>query len=95
LDKLKNHRRYGLELQNLYFNNTRLMTAYAWVKCEREEDRDCYSVLEAGSITGREGGLFGAEDRYVRLSLIRSQDDFDLMLHRLSKISGEEEAKPL
>ncbi|GLT65408.1 hypothetical protein SLA2020_378440 [Shorea laevis] len=69
--------------------------AYAWVKCEREEDRNCYSVMEAGNITGREGRKFGAEDRYVRLSLIRSQDDFDLLLHRLSKISGEEGAKPL
>ncbi|XP_059460442.1 tryptophan aminotransferase-related protein 3-like [Corylus avellana] len=74
--------------------------AYAWLKCEREEDRDCYSALEAAGITGREGGKFGAElDRYVRLSLIRSQDDFDLLLHRLSKMpksQGKEEgAKPL
>jgi hypothetical protein len=67
-----------------------MMIAYAWLKCEREEDRDCYSVLEAAGITGRESGMFGAElDRYVRLSLIRSQDDFDLLLHHLSKISGE------
>ncbi|GLT65407.1 hypothetical protein SLA2020_378430 [Shorea laevis] len=66
--------------------------AYAWVKCEREEDRDCYSVMEAGNITGREGGQYGAEDRYVRLSLIRSQDDFDLLIPRLSKISREEGA---
>jgi hypothetical protein len=70
------------------------VTAYAWLKCEREEDRNCYSVLEVAGITGREGGLFGAEHRYVRLSLIRSQDDFDLLLHRLTKISGEEGAKP-
>ena len=86
-----------LNCKNFYnFNNSKLiMTAYAWLKCEREEDRDCYSVLEAAGITSREGGRFGAEDRYVRLSLIRSQDDFDLLLHRLTKISGEEGAKPL
>jgi hypothetical protein len=66
------------------------MTTYAWLKSEKEEDRDCYSVMEAAGKTGPEGGMFGAElHHYVHLSLIRSQDDFDLLLHRLTKISGE------
>lgn len=66
------------------------MTAYAWLKCEREEDRDCSAVLKAANITGREGQMFSAEDRYVRLSLIRSQDDFDLLLHQLKKLLLDE-----
>ncbi|KAF2297512.1 hypothetical protein GH714_024815 [Hevea brasiliensis] len=60
--------------------------AYAWVKCEREEDKDCYAVFQAGNITGRRGSLYFAGDSYVRLSLIRSQDDFDLLLHKLNKL---------
>ncbi|OMO98682.1 EGF-like, alliinase [Corchorus olitorius] len=64
--------------------------AYAWVKCEREEDKDCYAVLQVAKITGRAGNAFGAEDRYVRLSLIRSQDDFDILIQRLNKLVSEE-----
>ncbi|KAK9069640.1 hypothetical protein SSX86_011544 [Deinandra increscens subsp. villosa] len=69
-----------------FFNETRLPSpAYAWVKCEREEEYDCGAVLEAGKIIGRSGSTFSAEDRYTRLSLIRSQDDFELLLQRLTE----------
>ncbi|XP_051124214.1 tryptophan aminotransferase-related protein 4-like [Andrographis paniculata] len=66
--------------------------AYAWVKCEREEDKDCSAVLRAGNIVGREGSVFGSEDRYVRLSLLKSQDDFDLLLRRLSILVSQEQS---
>ncbi|OMO98704.1 EGF-like, alliinase [Corchorus olitorius] len=70
---------------------TRIMAAYAWVKCEREEDTDCYKVLQAAKITGRAGNAFSAEDRYVRLSLVRSQDDFDLLIQHLNKLVSDED----
>ncbi|XP_039055456.1 tryptophan aminotransferase-related protein 4-like [Hibiscus syriacus] len=60
--------------------------AYAWVKREREEDKDCYAVLKAANIIGRQGNIFGSEDRYVRLSLVRSQDDLDILIHRLREL---------
>ncbi|KAH6826864.1 Pyridoxal phosphate transferases superfamily protein [Perilla frutescens var. hirtella] len=60
--------------------------AYAWVKCVREEDSNCTAVLDAAKIIGREGRLFGSDDHYVRLSLIRRQDDFDLLLRRLTHL---------
>ena len=65
-------------------------TAYAWLKCEREEDELCYQVLQAGGILGRDGTLFGASSRYVRLSLIKSQDDFDQLLQHLNKLVLQE-----
>ncbi|KAK2979908.1 hypothetical protein RJ640_020150 [Escallonia rubra] len=64
--------------------------AYAWLKCEREEDKDCSAVLGAAGIIGREGSMFSTENRYVRLSLLKSQDDFDLLLHRISKLVSQE-----
>ncbi|KAM6542254.1 hypothetical protein CsatB_006701 [Cannabis sativa] len=64
--------------------------AYAWLKCLREEEKDCYAVLTAANIIGRRGSNYGAEDRYVRLSLIRTQDDFDQLLHRLKILISEE-----
>ncbi|KAG5246086.1 tryptophan aminotransferase-related protein [Salix suchowensis] len=68
---------------------------YGWLKCEKEEDKHCSAVLQAAAnIIGREGSLFYAEDRYVRLSLIKSQDDFDLLLNKLNElVSGEEGPK--
>ncbi|KAA8537959.1 hypothetical protein F0562_027461 [Nyssa sinensis] len=65
--------------------------AYAWLKCEREEDRDCSAVLQAANIIGREGSMFTAGNRYVRLSLIKSQDDFNLLLQRINKLVSEED----
>ncbi|KAL0352495.1 UNVERIFIED_CONTAM: Tryptophan aminotransferase-related protein 4 [Sesamum calycinum] len=64
--------------------------AYAWLKCEREEDSNCSAVLQAAKIIGREGSLFASDDRYVRLSLLRSQDDFDLLLRRLNDLISKE-----
>ncbi|KAM3760020.1 hypothetical protein ACB098_01G163000 [Castanea mollissima] len=64
--------------------------AFAWLKCERQEDKHCYEVLKAAHITGRDGRLFGAESRYVRLSMVRSQDNFDLLLQRIEKLVSEE-----
>ncbi|RVW37388.1 Tryptophan aminotransferase-related protein 3 [Vitis vinifera] len=57
--------------------------AYAWLRCEREEDKDCYRALKKAGIIGREGTLFGTASSYVRLSLIKTQDDFDLLLHQI------------
>ncbi|XP_007019615.2 PREDICTED: tryptophan aminotransferase-related protein 4 [Theobroma cacao] len=65
--------------------------AYAWLKCEREEDKDCYAVLKEAKIIARQGNRFGSEDRYVRLSLVRSQDDFDILIQRLNKLVSEED----
>ncbi|MQL75567.1 hypothetical protein Taro_007952 [Colocasia esculenta] len=83
-------------LQNLspeycnYFRTSRDPSpAYAWLKCERAADRDCYAVVTAGGIIPRRGTLFGADSSYVRLSLIRSQDDFDLMLQRMKELASK------
>ncbi|XP_057974502.1 tryptophan aminotransferase-related protein 4-like [Malania oleifera] len=82
------------QLVPLYCNYFRTVRgpspAYAWLKCEREEDRDCPAMLRAANVIGRNGSLFRAENRYVRLSLIKSQDDFDLLLQKLEILVSEE-----
>ncbi|XVF39030.1 hypothetical protein PTKIN_Ptkin01aG0002800 [Pterospermum kingtungense] len=75
-----------------FYNKVREFSpAYAWLKCERKEEKDCNAVLEAANIVGRPGSVFGTEDRYVRLSLVRSQDDFDLLIHRINKLVSQED----
>lgn len=69
-----------------------IFTAYAWVKCEWEKDEDCFEVMRSANIIGRAGPVFKADNRYVRLSLIRGDDDFDLLINHLHKlICGEGE----
>ncbi|KAF3775582.1 hypothetical protein EJ110_NYTH41081 [Nymphaea thermarum] len=65
--------------------------AYAWVRCEREEDRDCAAVMAEAGIIGRAGIVFGADPRYVRLSLLKAQDNFDLLEHKLQSLVSQEE----
>ncbi|MED6197009.1 hypothetical protein PIB30_052750 [Stylosanthes scabra] len=68
-----------------FFKRVRALSpAYAWLKCEREEDKNCSKILEGGGINGRGGSMYGADDRYVRLSLIRSQDDFDILVNKFT-----------
>ncbi|KAL1540588.1 tryptophan aminotransferase-related protein 3-like [Salvia divinorum] len=63
---------------------------YAWVKCEREEDLDCTRVLREANIIGRAGSKFSVDDRHVRLSLLKGDDDFNLLLNHLEKLVDEE-----
>lgn len=71
--------------------------AYVWLKCEREEDSNCNDVLRASKIIARPGIRFDVEDRFARLTSLKGQDDFDMLLYRLKQLvlttSSEEGAK--
>lgn len=74
-----------------YFNKTREPSpAYAWVKCEREEDYDCSDVMLKAKIITRSGVWNDASSRYTRISLLKSQDDFDLLLERVTELVDAE-----
>ncbi|WCJ43308.1 tryptophan aminotransferase related 1 [Euphorbia peplus] len=78
-----------------YINKVRdASPAYGWLKCEREEDKDCHAVLQAANINGRPRAEFLASDRYVRISLIRSQDDIDLFFEKLNQLVSKENDAP-
>nr|XP_027090819.1 tryptophan aminotransferase-related protein 4-like [Coffea arabica] len=64
--------------------------AYAWLKCEREEDTNCTKVLNAANIIGRKGRVFNVGTRHVRLSLLKRQGDFELLLYRLNELVKKE-----
>ncbi|KAK9027139.1 hypothetical protein V6N11_066983 [Hibiscus sabdariffa] len=88
--------RFSLQENNpqyctFYSKVRQLSPAYGWLKCEREEDKDCYAFLKAANIIGREGYRYGAEDRYVRLSLVKTEDDFDLLIERLNELIPKED----
>ncbi|CDP11450.1 unnamed protein product [Coffea canephora] len=64
--------------------------AFAWIKCNEEEEKDCHAVLRAAKILGRRGRVFGASSSYVRLSLVNSQDEFNQLMHKLEMLVFEE-----
>ncbi|URD94946.1 tryptophan aminotransferase-related protein 4-like [Musa troglodytarum] len=74
-----------------YFERSETLLPYAWLKCEWKEDEDCHEALRKGSIISRAGALFEADSRYTRLSLIKTQDDFDLFLKRMQPLVSREE----
>ncbi|RDX93244.1 Tryptophan aminotransferase-related protein 4, partial [Mucuna pruriens] len=66
------------------------LTAHAWLKCEREQDMNCNEILDAAGINGYQGSVFGADNRYVRLSITGSQDDFEILINKLRNLVAKE-----
>ncbi|KAK4428358.1 Tryptophan aminotransferase-related protein 4 [Sesamum alatum] len=84
------------EIPLLFCNYSRTVKgaspAFAWLKCMKEEDSNCYEVLHhEANILGRKGSSFNAENRYVRLSLVKSADDFNLLMDRFKELVSKEE----
>ncbi|TVU35310.1 hypothetical protein EJB05_17194, partial [Eragrostis curvula] len=64
--------------------------AYAWVKCEREEDGDCYEALRKAKIITRSGVGNEAGNRYTRMSLLKSDDEFEVLMDRVTDLVNAE-----
>ncbi|CAO2183063.1 unnamed protein product [Urochloa humidicola] len=79
-----------------YFNKVREPSpAYAWVKCEREEDDDCYEALLTANIITRSGAGYEASSRYTRVSLLKTDDDFEVLMERITDfVNAENYVKP-
>jgi hypothetical protein len=60
------------------------------VKCERAEDGDCSDMLLKAKIITRSGVRSDASSSYTRISLLKSQDDFDLLLERVTELVDDE-----
>lgn len=61
-------------------------TAYAWVKCEREEDEDCHEALLKARIVTTSGVQNEAGGEYAGISLLGSDDNFDVLMERLAEL---------
>lgn len=60
------------------------------MKCEMEEDDDCYEALLKSKIITRSGALFEASSRYTRLSLLKTDDDFEVLMERVTDLVNAE-----
>ncbi|KAL9439138.1 hypothetical protein AB3S75_024743 [Citrus x aurantiifolia] len=59
--------------------------AFAWLKCEQEIE-DCESFLKGNKILTRSGKHFGFSPKYVRISMLDRDENYNLFVQRLSKI---------
>lgn len=60
------------------------------MKCEREEDRNCSDALLKEKIITRSGVKFDVGCRYTRVSLLKTQDDFEVLLERVTDLVDAE-----
>ncbi|XP_010906846.1 tryptophan aminotransferase-related protein 2 [Elaeis guineensis] len=63
-----------------------ILPGFAWLKCEKEGIEDCASFLRSHKIIARGGRFFGAEPKFVRVSMLDRDETFDLFIERLSSI---------
>ncbi|XVF12177.1 hypothetical protein REPUB_Repub08aG0091900 [Reevesia pubescens] len=59
--------------------------AFAWVKCEGEIE-DCESFLRGMKILSRGGKHFGVSPKYVRISMLDRDKNYDTFVERMSTI---------
>ncbi|XP_047311351.1 tryptophan aminotransferase-related protein 2-like [Impatiens glandulifera] len=59
--------------------------AFAWLKCEGEIE-DCEKLLGDHKILTRGGKHFGFSSKYVRISMLEIEENFDIFTDRLSRI---------
>ncbi|CAM8936861.1 unnamed protein product [Rhodiola kirilowii] len=67
--------------------------AFAWLKCEGEIE-ECEVFLKNHKVLTRSGKHFGASPKFVRVSMLDRDPNFDLFLERLSTMSLERSASP-
>lgn len=69
----------------IYFPFVIFLAAFAWLKCEGEIE-DCEKFLRGHKILTRNGRQFGASPKYVRISMLDTDENFAQLIDRLSSI---------
>ncbi|XP_010251125.1 PREDICTED: L-tryptophan--pyruvate aminotransferase 1-like [Nelumbo nucifera] len=81
---------YPKEFCNFAGEFTEAHPAFAWLKF-KEEIKDSESFLRAHKILTRSGKHFGVNKTYVRISMLDREENFEILLERLSKISAKQQ----
>lgn len=58
----------------------------------REEDRNCSDALLKEKIITRSGVMYDVGCRYTRVSLLKTQDDFEVLLERVTDLVDAEDS---
>ncbi|CAJ1943795.1 unnamed protein product [Sphenostylis stenocarpa] len=74
---------------NFFGKVTEPQPAFVWLKCEKDVE-DCETFLRGHKIITRSGIQFGASPKYVRISLLDTDETFIQLIERLSAIHERE-----
>ncbi|XP_071928296.1 L-tryptophan--pyruvate aminotransferase 1-like [Coffea arabica] len=66
---------------------TEARPAFAWMSCKSDME-DLEKILRGHKILARGGKRFGSDPKYVRISMLSRDQEFNLFLERLSSIHG-------
>ncbi|KAH7832927.1 hypothetical protein Vadar_001378 [Vaccinium darrowii] len=69
--------------------STEAHPAFAWIKCNKEDIVDCEKFLRGFQILTRTGKRFGCDAKYVRISLVGKEEEFELFLEKLLAIQED------
>ncbi|KAI8528211.1 hypothetical protein RHMOL_Rhmol12G0133000 [Rhododendron molle] len=61
--------------------------AFAWMKCNKNIE-DFEKFLRAQKVLARSGRRFGSDPKFVRVSMLSREEEFEIFLHRLLSIQG-------
>ncbi|KAK2409185.1 L-tryptophan--pyruvate aminotransferase [Trifolium repens] len=75
---------------NFLNQESETLPAFAWLKCEGDIE-DCESFLRGHKILTRGGKQFGASPKYVRISMLDTDDNFMHLIDRLSTIQTKQQ----
>jgi L-tryptophan---pyruvate aminotransferase len=68
----------------LLFN---VVAAFAWLRCEKEEIGGLEDFLRQKRIITRGGTRFGADAKVVRVSMLDTDEAFDVFIQRLASLA--------
>ncbi|CAI9761741.1 unnamed protein product [Fraxinus pennsylvanica] len=78
--------KFPLQYCNFTGDFTKAHPAFAWMKCK--EDVDCEELFRGHKILTRSGKRFGSDQKYVRISMLSRDEEFDLFVQRFSAFHG-------
>ncbi|KAK1365731.1 L-tryptophan--pyruvate aminotransferase 1 [Heracleum sosnowskyi] len=61
--------------------------AFAWIKSKDKID-DCEKLFRGHKVLTRSGKRFGSDPKYVRVSMVSKEEDFELFIKRLSSLNN-------
>ncbi|XP_031101174.1 L-tryptophan--pyruvate aminotransferase 1-like [Ipomoea triloba] len=77
--------KYPIQYCHFARDFTETLPAFAWMMCKGREE-DCEKLLRGHKILTRSGTKFGADPKFVRISMLGNEDDFNIFLQRLSTL---------
>ena len=69
-----------------YFLIARFFLAFAWLRCHKDGVQDLEAFLRENKIVTRGGPKFGVDEKVVRVSMLDTDDAFNMFIGRIASI---------